>query len=111
VGRGVGQGGQKGVMAKADAAARVRGSAPQMGGREDLFLAGPEQETKQGLRETVCERGGVRLRGHDSAAGEKVGPRLRIYQTVSEGLFSEVCIHDPTFPRSYRARIALWRCT
>jgi hypothetical protein len=53
----VGQGGPKDRLAKADAAARVRGSAPQMGGREDLFLAGPEQETEPRDYERSCASG------------------------------------------------------
>ena len=59
MGTGMGQGGQEGRLAKADAAARVRGFASQVGGGEDLLLAWPEQEDEQGLRAPVRERGSV----------------------------------------------------
>jgi putative transposase len=49
LGRGVGQGGQEDRLAKADAAARVRGLTPQVGGGEDLLLAGAKQEDEQRL--------------------------------------------------------------
>jgi len=59
LGTGMGQGGQESRLAKADGAARVRGFAEEVGGGEDLLLTWPEQEDEQGLREAVCERGGV----------------------------------------------------
>src|SRR5215210_9470291 len=74
----MGQGGQEGRLAEAHAAARVRGSASEVGGGEDLLVAGPEQEDEQGLREAVRQRGSVRLRGHDTFDGEEVSPCLRI---------------------------------
>ena len=43
-----------------------------------LAPGGVEQEDEQRLREAVLKRGGVRLRGHDSADGEEVGTWLRI---------------------------------
>src|SRR5215212_606399 len=79
----MGQGGQKDRLAKADAAARIRGSAPAVGGGEDLLLALSEQEDEQGLREAMCERGGVHLRCDDPFDGEAPCPWLRTFQTVS----------------------------
>src|SRR5918994_1548362 len=78
LGAGMGQGGQEGRLAKADAAARVRGFAEEVGGGADLLLAWPEQEDEQGLRALVRERGSVRLRGHDSTDGEASGSCLRL---------------------------------
>jgi hypothetical protein len=71
--------GLEGRLAKAHAAARVRGLTPQLGGRADLLLVGTEQEDEQRLRAAVRQRGGLRLRGHDSADGEEVGSCLRIH--------------------------------
>jgi transposase len=86
VGQGVGQGGPKDRLAKADAAARVRGFAEEVGGGEDLLVAGPEPSDEQGLREAVRQRGGVRLRGHDSSHGEEeVGTCLRISKQFQKG--------------------------
>src|SRR5215213_1201445 len=79
----MGQGGQKDRLAKADAAARIRGSAPAVGGGEDLLLALSEQEDEQGLREAMCERGGIHLRCDDPFDGEAPCPWLRTFQTVS----------------------------
>src|SRR5215213_6490889 len=90
VGRRMGQGGQKDRLARAYAAARVGGSTPQVGGREDLFLALSEQEDEQRLREALRQRGGVRLRGHDPFDGEAPEPCLRISKQFLEGVFSEV---------------------
>jgi transposase len=78
VGRRVGQGGQEGRLAEADAAARVRGPASQVGGRANLLVALSEQEDEQRLRAAVRQRGSVRLRGHDTSDGEQVGSCLRI---------------------------------
>ena len=78
LGAGMGQVGQEGRLAKADAAARVGGFAEEVGGGADLLLAGPEQEDEQGLRALVRERGSVRLRGHDSTDGEASGSCLRL---------------------------------
>src|SRR5215203_2894548 len=78
VGRGVGQGGSKGRLAKADAAARLYGSTPQVVSGKDLLVALSEQEDEQGLREAVRQRGSVRLRGNDTSHGEEIGPCLRI---------------------------------
>jgi hypothetical protein len=44
VGQGVGQGGQEGELARADAAARLGGFASQVGGGAHLLLALSEQE-------------------------------------------------------------------
>jgi hypothetical protein len=55
MGQGVGQGGQEeGGLAEVDAAARLCGSTPQVGGGANLLLARPEQEDEQGLREALC---------------------------------------------------------
>jgi transposase len=54
MGQGVGQGGQEVRLARADAAARLCGSTPQVGGGANLLLARPEQEDEQGLREALC---------------------------------------------------------
>jgi hypothetical protein len=54
MGQGVGQGGQEGRLAKADAAARLCGSTPQVGGGANLLLARPKQDDEQGLREALC---------------------------------------------------------
>jgi transposase len=85
VGQGVGQGGPRDRLAKADAAARVRGFAEEVGGGDDLLVALSEQEDEQGLREAVRQRGSVRLRGHDSPHGEEVGPYLRISKQFRKG--------------------------
>ena len=87
----MGQGGQEGRLAKADAAARVGGFAEEVGGGADLLLAGPEQEDEQGLRALVRERGSVRLRhGHDSTDGEASGSCLRIIRQFLEEEFCEL---------------------
>src|SRR5215212_8461501 len=78
LGTGMGQGGQEDRLAKADAAAGVRGSASAVGGGAHLLLALSEQEAEQGLREAVCERGGVHLRRDDPFDGEEAGSWLRI---------------------------------
>jgi hypothetical protein len=54
LGEGMGQGGQEDRLAEADAAARVRGFAPQMGGGEDLLLALSEQEDEPMDYERLC---------------------------------------------------------
>jgi hypothetical protein len=54
LGEGVGQGGQKGRLAKADAAARVRGSAPPMGGGAHVLVALPEQADELRDYERLC---------------------------------------------------------
>jgi hypothetical protein len=54
LGRGVGQGGQEDRLAKADAAARVRGLTPQVGGGEDLLVVGSEQEDEPRDYERLC---------------------------------------------------------
>src|SRR5215212_10280790 len=61
-----------------------------MGSRADIFLARPEQEDEQRLREVVCERRGVGVRCHDPPHDEAACPCLRPFHTVSEGEFSEV---------------------
>src|SRR4051812_35578293 len=81
----MGQGGPKDRLAKSDAAARIRGSAPQVGGREDLLMAGPEQEDEQGLRATVRQCRGVHLRGDDTADGEAIGTCLRLSKQFRKG--------------------------
>ena len=50
----MGQGGQEGRLAKADAAARVRGFAEEVAGGEDLLVAGPEQEDEPMDYERLC---------------------------------------------------------
>jgi hypothetical protein len=50
----MGQGGQEGRLAEAHAAARVRGSASEAGGGEDLLVAGPEQEDELRDYERLC---------------------------------------------------------
>jgi putative transposase len=49
MGQGMGQGGQEDRLARANGAARVRGPTPQVGGGEDLLVAGTEQEAEQRL--------------------------------------------------------------
>jgi hypothetical protein len=44
----------------------------------------------QRLREVVCERGGVRVRCHDSPHDEAARPCMRAFHTASEDVFSEV---------------------
>jgi hypothetical protein len=92
MGQGVGQGGQEeGGLARADAAASLCGSTPQVGGGANLPLARPEQEDEQGLREALCERRSVHLRGHDPFDGEAPGPCLRIskqFQKVYSAKFA-----------------------
>jgi hypothetical protein len=41
-------------LARADAAARICGPAPQVGGGEDVFLAGTEQEDEPMDYERLC---------------------------------------------------------
>src|SRR5215210_2900952 len=74
----MGQGGQEGRLASADAAARVRAFASQVGGGEDLLLALSEPSYEQGLRAALRKRRSVHLRGHDTADGEEAGTSLRI---------------------------------
>src|SRR5215211_2265273 len=78
LGTGMGQGGQEDRLAVADAAAGVRGFASAVGGGAHLLLVRAEQEDEQGLREALRERGGLRLRGNDTAHGEATGTWLRI---------------------------------
>src|SRR5215212_2857180 len=54
-----------------------------MGSRADIFLARPEQEDEQRLREVVCERRGVGVRCHDPPHDEAACPCLRPFHTVS----------------------------
>jgi hypothetical protein len=90
----VGQAGRDDRLAEADAAQRLSGVAQEVGGREDLLLAGPKPAHKQGLREAVRKRRGVRLRRDDTADGETVGPCLRLSRQFLEGAFSEVHVQD-----------------
>src|SRR5829696_2842358 len=78
MGGGMGQGGQKDRLAKADAAARIRAFASSVGGGEDLLLVRPEPPDEQGLRKALQQCGSVRLRGHDTFDGEEVSPYLRL---------------------------------
>src|SRR5215207_405080 len=78
MGGGMGRGGQKDRLAKADATARIRGSTSQVGGGEDLFLDLSEQEDEQGLREAMRKCRSVHLRGHDPFDGEASSAWLRI---------------------------------
>jgi hypothetical protein len=52
--RKMGQGGPKVRLAKAHAAARIGGSAPQVGGTEDLLVAGSKQEDELRDYESGC---------------------------------------------------------
>jgi hypothetical protein len=54
LGEGMGQGGQKGELAKADATARVRGSAPPMGRGTHVLVALPEQADEPMDYERLC---------------------------------------------------------
>src|SRR5215217_931632 len=85
LGTAMGQGGQEDRLAEADAAAGVRGSASAVGGGAHLLLVRAEQEDEQGLREALRERGGVRLRGNDTAHGEAIGTWLRISKQFRKG--------------------------
>src|SRR5215210_1300318 len=87
----MGQGGQEGRLASADAAARVRAFASQVGGGEDLLLALSEPSYEQGLRAALRKRRSVHLRGHDTADGEEAGTSLRIskqFQKVNSANFA-----------------------
>jgi hypothetical protein len=94
LGRKVGQGGRDDRLAEADAAARVSGVAQEVGGGAYLLLAGPKPTNEQGLQKAVRERGGVRLRGDDTADGEAVGPCLKLSRQFLEEEFSEVRMHS-----------------
>jgi hypothetical protein len=78
MGAGVGKRGLKDRLAEAYAAQRLSSVTPEVGGRANLLLVGPEQEDEQGLREAMRQCRSVRLRSHDSADGEAPGPCLRI---------------------------------
>ena len=54
MGRGMGKGGQEDRLAKAPAAARIRGSTSQVGGGANLLLALSEQEDEPMDYERLC---------------------------------------------------------
>src|SRR5215207_7625011 len=89
MGGGMGQGGQKDRLAKADATAGIRGSTSQVGGGEDVFLDLSEQEDEQGLREAMRKCRSVHLRGHDPFDGEASSPWLRISKQFLQRLFEK----------------------
>src|SRR5215216_873823 len=100
LGTAMGQGGQEDRLAEADAAAGVRGSASAVGGGAHLLLVRAEQEDEQGLREALRERGGVRLRGNDTAHGEAIGTWLRISKQ-----FLRDCLKIPDKPHCGLSRV------
>jgi hypothetical protein len=81
----MGQGGQGDRLAEADAAARVGGLTPQMGGRAHVLVAGPEQEDEQGLREVVCNERSLCLRSDDASYGKAVGPCIGFFKQFLRG--------------------------
>src|SRR5215204_4287965 len=100
LGTGMGQGGQEDRLAEADAAAGVRGSASAVGGGAHLLLVRAEQEDEQGLREALRERGGLRLRGNDTAHGEATGTWLRIskqFRKRSSPKFTKKAVRNTAF--------------
>src|SRR5215204_5631924 len=101
LGTGMGQGGQEDRLAEADAAAGVRGSASAVGGGAHLLLVRAEQEDEQGLREALRERGGLRLRGNDTAHGEATGTWLRISKQFRKG-------YSPKFAGTAFSEVRRW---
>jgi hypothetical protein len=57
--------------------------AEEVGGGEDVFLVGAEQEDEQGLRKAGRDRRDASLRGDEPPDGEAFGPPMRTFQTVS----------------------------
>src|SRR5215217_5354333 len=99
LGTAMGQGGQEDRLAEADAASAVGGGA-------HLLLVRAEQEDEQGLREALRERGGVRLRGNDTAHGEAIGTWLRISKQFLRNCLenSRRCLeHSSLAPRGSRS--------
>jgi hypothetical protein len=54
------------------------GAAEEVGGGAHLRVDQPQPKDGQRLREAMCERRGLRLRGDDAADGEEVGPCVGI---------------------------------
>ncbi len=65
---------------RVSAAARLHGPAEEVGGREDVRMAGAEQEDEQGLRAAAGDGRGVHIRGDDTAHGEAVGPLVKLFR-------------------------------
>ena len=76
----LGEGRYEGLLAEADAAARLSGAAQEKVGGADLLLIRPEQTDEQRLRKAVHQRDGVRLGGHNSFDGEAVGPWVGVFK-------------------------------
>src|SRR5215207_3653608 len=81
VGQGVGQGGRR---VRPEEVPTPGGAqvvpAAALGGGEDLFLVGPEQEDEQGLREAAGDGRSPNLRGDEPPDGEEIGPPMRVFR-------------------------------
>ena len=62
------------------AASGLHGFGEEVGGGEDVRVAGAEQEDEQGLRKAAGDRRGVRLRGDESLDGQAVGPLVSLFR-------------------------------
>src|SRR5215217_463375 len=96
----MGQRGRGRGLAGTVATQRLRGVAEEVGGGAHDRLDRPAKEDEQRLRKVVCERRSVGVRWDDPPHDEAPRPHLRPFQTVSEGLFSEVQVRPNGVLRS-----------
>ena len=81
MGQGVGQGGRADGPQEAFARGGTQAVlAEALGGREDLFLVGTEQEDEQRLRAATRKLGSLNLRGDEPPDGEEIGPVMRVFR-------------------------------
>jgi hypothetical protein len=85
----------------------------EVGGREDLFLVGTEQEDEQRLRASAEVRRSLYLRCYESPDGEEIGPLMRVVRqflyavlgncaTFGHSLSYRTCIFERSARRSAR---------
>ena len=87
MGQGVGQGGRADGPQEAFARGGTQAVlAEALGGREDLFLVGTEQEDEQRLRAATRKLGSLNLRGDEPPDGEEIGPVMRVFRQFLDGV-------------------------